>query len=140
LTLVCTVPASARVAEKNETITTLVQESFHAHFKYVTNVSWTQAETLYRACFTQDGKTIYAYFAADGTLVTVAYSVRVDELPIRLQKGLKADLANFRIVELYRMETENGVEYCTTLSNGTEARVLESTYGKWNRLSSIVQK
>ena len=131
LTLVCTAPASAAIIEKDITVSSLVQESFHAYFKYVTNVTWSQAGNLYRAAFVQDGKTIYAYYSTDGVLVTVAHGISVSELPARLQKDVKNLSDDYRIVELYRMETENGIEFCATLSNGKEVKVLQTAFGKW---------
>ncbi len=72
----------------------IVAKSFQTSFSDAKEVNWSGANDLYKAAFTSDGQTIFAFFNAEGNLVASARDVSLLQLPLSLQTDLRKKYQN----------------------------------------------
>jgi hypothetical protein len=116
-------------AEKN--ISPIVMETFHHSFKDAKNVTWEDINGLIRVNFTSEDKESYAYYNNDGELLVLAKSISLSELPNGLQAGLKNKYADYTVINIYKLESDDHNEFCVVLSKDNKMLTLNGTFKKW---------
>jgi len=103
-----------------------IQAAFSQKFKGAQEVSWATTDNYVKAEFQIDGQFMAAYFTGTGNLIGVARNMRSQQLPINLQTGLKKQLANGWITELFEYATDEETSYYATLENADQKVVVQS--------------
>ncbi len=110
----------------------IVSKSFQTSFNNAKEVNWSEVNGLYKAAFTSDGQTIFAFYDAEGNLVASARNVSFLQLPLSLQTDLRKDYQHFSATNFFEVNNEGGTSYYATIENNSEKLQLKSTsYGEW---------
>jgi hypothetical protein len=103
------------------------QTNFNKQFKQATNVSWSKVGDKEKVCFTLEGRTVCAYYDADGKLFSITRSLLSTELPLILSADLKQTYNDYWITNISEVANEEGTTYYATLENADHELVLKST-------------
>jgi hypothetical protein len=106
-----------------------VLENFRHEFSTATNVQWLEAGHYYRAAFTFNGQNIFAYYAPDGELLSVARYISSLQLPINLLTNLKNDYSDYWISDLFEVNKSESTHYYVTLEDAESRIMLHSVNG-----------
>lgn len=122
----CVYSANSFAGDKTPAI---VSKSFQASFNNAQDVSWSEASNLYKAAFTTDGQSIFAFFNSEGNLVASARNISLLQLPLSLQTGLKNNFQNYTVSNSFEVDNEAGVSYYVTVESNTAKLQLKATSG-----------
>src|SRR5262249_20243744 len=73
----------------NEEVNPAVQTAFKTRFPKAINVEWTTGAKYYKARFTANGSTMFAFYNERAELIGVMKNVNPDQLPMPLQGKIK---------------------------------------------------
>ena len=107
-----------------------VLNSFRQSFAQATEVAWTEGTEYYKATFQLYGKTVTAFYNAEGELMAVTRNMSVTELPIALQAELKAAAAGRWITEVFQVASLSSKHYFAVVENADNKQVLQSRSNK----------
>ena len=126
---------SSQLHAGDSAISPFIVQSFNHHFTNARNVTWKEADGLYRAGFTLEGREIFAYFNATGELVVVAEAISIDSVPASLQQELIKKTQTGNHVSVYKLDDTEGITYYALYSKDNRQVTLRSSGKRW-----IVQK
>ena len=107
-----------------------VLQSFRYSFAEAREVAWTEGTAFYKATFQLNGKTVTAFYQADGELMAVTRNMAVTELPEALQSALKASVSGRWITEIFQVSTALSTTYYAVLENADSKLILQSRSAK----------
>lgn len=111
----------------------IVSEAFQTSFTNTKEVTWTEVNDLYKAAFTSDGQSLYAFFNADGSLVASAREVSLLQLPLSLQNDFRKNYHDYTATNLFEVDNDGGSTYYVTVEGNSAKLQLKSTsYGTWD--------
>lgn len=102
-----------------------VLRSFRSSFAEAKEVTWTEGSAYYTATFQLYGKTVTAFYHADGELMAVTRNMAVTELPTALRSALKA-ISGRWITEIFQVSTSFGTTCYAVLENADSKWILQS--------------
>jgi hypothetical protein len=124
--LVLAIGISGSFANDSDGIAQTVKSSFSRDFKSATNVRWQQNKDFDKATFNLDNQVLFAYYDPTGFLIAVSKNIISENLPIKLQTGLKNNYCGFWIVDLFENASNNETTYYITLENADQKLILQS--------------
>lgn len=117
-----------------------VLNAFNTEFEGATEVTWSEADDVYKASFLFNNQSISAFYSADGELMSVARNISSLELPQTLQNKLRTDYGNYWISALSEISNSNeDTDYYITMENADAKVVLKSNGRKWNLVKKITK-
>jgi hypothetical protein len=119
---VCSAYPSERVSRK-------VLTSFQAEFANATDVEWETGTNYFRASFTMNEQRIFAFYNADGKMISIARYISSVHLPVNLFANLKNDYSNYWISDLFEVSNSEGLHYYVTLETAESKLVMRSSNG-----------
>ena len=128
LVMVLTAFASAFAGDEN--IDQRVIKAFSKAFTKAKDVKWFVENNLYKATFTNDNKTISAYYDKNARLLSVIRYMLSTELPYHLQGELKDYYNEYWVTNLFEMSKDGVTSYHVILKNAAETIILSSSEGK----------
>lgn len=131
ITLSLMLAAIAQSFAADPNVSASLKKEFESRFARAKEVSWSQAGGFSVASFTQYGKKLFAYFNSNNELVVVAEPITMQMLPEEAFASLVEDHADYTIVEVYKMKSDDGVRYHAVLENGKEKMIVESGGETW---------
>lgn len=109
-----------------------VMQAFKARFSDAENVSWSQTNGFTVAEFTVDEKKQYAYFNTAGELTVLAEPLTITQLSKSQQANLNKAYGTYTIVDIYRLEDNEGLKYYAVVENSAQKIILSTTTNKWD--------
>ena len=106
-----------------------VLESFNNEFSTAKDVNWLEGDHFYKAAFTFNGQHVFAYYAKDGKLLSIARYISSIQLPIHLMSDLKKEYSDYWISDLFEAYKSNETFYYITLENADKTIMLVSDNG-----------
>lgn len=103
-----------------------VLTTFSERFSDAREVSWSRTEDYIKASFKMNEQIMFAYFTDAGDLMGVSRNLLSNQLPIKLQTGMKKELAGGWITELFEFSTEEETSYYATIENADQKIWLKS--------------
>jgi len=126
---VCSAYPSERVSQK-------VLASFKSEFTNAKDVEWETGNNYFKASFTMNEQRIFAYYNADGQLLSIARHISSIQLPVNLYTALKNDHSKYWISDLFEVSNNEGLHYYVTLETADSKLVLHSgNGGSWRTYS-----
>jgi len=126
---VCSAYPSERVSQK-------VLASFKTEFTNAKEVEWETGNNYFKAAFTMNEQRIFAYYNADGQLLSIARHISSIQLPVNLYTALKNDHSKYWISDLFEVSNNEGLHYYVTLETADSKLVLHSgNGGSWRTYS-----
>ena len=126
---VCSAYPSERVSQK-------VLASFKSEFTNAKDVEWETGNNYFKASFTMNEQRIFAYYNADGQLLSIARHISSIQLPVNLYTALKNDHSKYWISDLFEVSNNEGLHYYVTLETADSKLVLHSgNGGSWSTYS-----
>jgi len=123
-------------AYPSEKVSQKVLASFKSEFASAQNVEWETGNNYFRAAFTMNEQRIYAYYDADGQLLSIARYISPVQLPISLFSDLKNDYSKYWISDLFEVSNSEGLHYYVTLETADTKLVIHSSNGgSWSTYS-----
>lgn len=130
LALFATIITTSAFANDNETVVNpKVLKAFNTEFVAAQQVEWTETANYYKATFNMNEQYVYAYYNKDGGFIGLTHYLSSLDLPIMLQKEIKAKYANFWITDLFELANHDGIAYYMTVENTDNVQVLKSDDG-----------
>ncbi|HLZ87519.1 MAG TPA: hypothetical protein VKQ52_09775 [Puia sp.] len=133
-----TVPAYAATTAPG--VPAAISREFSEKFAKATDIRWETMKGYYKATFSINGKTLFAFYTDRGNLMGVAHNLSPLNLPQPLREEIKSSYAGYWITDLftYHNADENGV--VITLENADKVIVLKSTGSQvWDLYRSSVK-
>ncbi len=125
--LIAAVSFAAKTPESEE-----AQTSFKKQFTQATDVFWSKVGDKEKVSFILNGRVLFAYYTANGQLLSVSRNILSTELPITLSMHLKKHYDSYWIKSLNETAADNGTVYNVTLENADDEIVLKSTnFSEW---------
>lgn len=116
----------------SETVKPEVLSAFKANFRNVQEVNWEEGSNYYKATFISNGSTSYAFYNTKGDLLNLTRHLVSTNLPLKLNKMLKAKYKGYWISDLFEFSNETGTHYYIVLKNANKKILLESgKRGSW---------
>lgn len=110
-----------------------VLKSFKQEFSTAADVNWVTGDNYYRAAFTYNGQHIFAYYSAEGSLLSVTRYLSPLQLPIMLLTELKNEYSEYWISDLFEVNKDQCTHYYITLENSDTKIILHSVNsGEWS--------
>ena len=126
---VCSAYPSERVSQK-------VLASFKTEFTNAKDVEWETGNNYFKAAFTMNEQRIFAYYNADGRLLSIARHISSIQLPVNLYTALKNDHSKYWISDLFEVSNNEGLHYYVTLETADSKLVMHSgNGGSWSTYS-----
>jgi hypothetical protein len=126
---VCSAYPSERVSQK-------VLASFKTEFTNAKEVEWETGNNYFKAAFIMNEQRIFAYYNADGQLLSIARHISSIQLPVNLYTALKNDHSKYWISDLFEVSNNEGLHYYVTLETADSKLVLHSgNGGSWTTYS-----
>ncbi|MEJ7680763.1 MAG: hypothetical protein WKG06_23510 [Segetibacter sp.] len=111
----------------------MFQNLFKPLFSNAKEVNWSEVNNLYRAAFTSDGQTIFAFFNAEGNLVASARDITLLQVPLSLQTNLRKNYQDYAATNFFEVSNEGGTTYYVTVeSNSIKLQLKSTSYGEWD--------
>lgn len=129
ITLAMMIPVLAGLASKPE-INPEVLQAFTKAYNHATDVNWEEGENYYKATFTSEGSTNYAFYTREGEQIHFSRHILSAELPARLQKQLARNYKEYWITDLFESRNGKTVHYYITLKNSGAQIILKATNQK----------
>jgi len=125
-------------AYPSERVSPKVLASFKSEFSNAKNVEWETGNNYFSATFSLNEQRVFAYYAVNGELMSIARYISPVQLPINLFSNLKNDYSKFWISDLFEVSSSEGLNYYVTLETADTKLVLRSSNGgRWNSYSRI---
>lgn len=119
---VCSAYPSERVSRK-------VLASFKTEFANAKDVEWETGNNYFRASFTMNEQRIFAFFNANGKMLSIARYISSVQLPVNLFVDIKNDYSNYWISDLFEVSNSEGLHYYVTLETAESKLVMRSDNG-----------
>ena len=119
---VCSAYPSERVSRK-------VLASFKTEFANAKDVEWETGNNYFRAAFTMNEQRIFAFFNANGKMLSIARYISSVQLPVNLFVDIKNDYSNYWISDLFEVSNSEGLHYYVTLETAESKLVMRSDNG-----------
>lgn len=103
-----------------------VLNSFSKSFQSVEDVRWELKDNLYKVSFKSEGKTMFAYYNADGDQIAVTRNIHIEQLPLSLSSDLKSKFDSSWLTELFELSSDGETAYYATIENATHITILKS--------------
>jgi hypothetical protein len=124
---------SVFAGEETGTVSPRVLQSFQKDFTTATDVNWDYGKEIFRASFTLRGQKIFAYYSAEGDLMSVVRYINTMQLPFRLSNDLKDRYNKYWVSDLFEVNSNSDTKYYVTLENADSKIVLYSgNIGSWS--------
>ncbi len=139
LTLLLGISSISLASSGDEKISRATLISFKQDFKKATDVSWSETATCFKVTFNLDDLVMYAYYdKSTSELIAVTRFLLSNQLPLNLQKQLRAKLNDGWIVDLFEVAAEGDTFYYATIDNGSQKLIYKSSgYSDWNLVSKM---
>jgi hypothetical protein len=125
---------SAKAAEP--VVTNAAMQAFEITFRNAEEATWSQVDGLFKVSFKLEERQMFAFFNTTGELVVVAKYLKPAQLPKAAQKKLSEASKGYSITELFEINDGEKNKYFAALSNGSTAKVVESTGGRWHEFNN----
>ena len=102
-----------------------VTDEFTHHFAGASDVTWEIGKTFYKATFDMHGKTLFAFYAGNGSLMGVAHNLSPVNLPDGLRDEIKDSYAGYWITELFTYQNDTEKAFVITLESPEKIVVLK---------------
>lgn len=126
LAVVLTTITVTAFAGNNSGISDKILSSFSKSFQSVEDVRWELKGNLYKASFKSDGKTMFAYYNANGDRIALTRNIHIEQLPLALSSELKSKFDSCWLTELFEISSDGGTAYYATLECATHITILKS--------------
>lgn len=103
-----------------------INQSFYSEFPSAEKAEWSSAGNLYKAEFTQDDETRFAFFTKTGELIAQSKYIQYRALPQRLKYELVKQFPEYNIGELFEVSNDTDKNYFATLEKNGVSIVLKS--------------
>lgn len=103
-----------------------VLTTFAQKFSDAREVSWSKTENYTKASFKMNEQIMFAYFTEAGDLMGVSRNLLSNQLPIKLQTGMKKEFSEGWITELFEFSTEDETAYYAIIENAEQKISLKS--------------
>ena len=114
--------------------------SFSENFSNASDVKWEKTANFCKASFVQNGQSLFALFATDGSLVAVSRNILSTALPIYLQPALAKNLTGRWLSELVEYAIGDSTVYYATIENADETTIFESTgTAEWSLVKRVAK-
>ena len=124
---------SVFAGEETVTVSPRVLQSFQKDFTIAKDVSWDYGKEIFRASFTLRDQKIFAYYSAEGELMSVVRYINTTQLPFRLSNDLKDRYSKYWVSDLFEVNSNSDTKYYVTLENADSKIVLYSgSMGNWS--------
>lgn len=90
----------------------------------IEHAKWSQDGENYAATFEKEGTTIRSEYNYDGTWIGDFTVIEKSEVPSAVIQQVEHDYQNKNIEDIYKVETEDGVLYQFSLSNGADENIV----------------
>ena len=104
-----------------------VTTEFTDHFTGATDVMWEAGRNFFKATFSINGFTHFAYFSDNGTLMGIAHYLSPDKLPANLKTEIKNSYAGYWITDLFTYRNADEKAFVITIENADRTVVLKSS-------------
>ena len=126
LAVVLTTITVTSFANNNSRINDRVLSSFSKSFHSVEDVRWELKDNLYKVSFKSAGKTMFAYYNANGEQIAVTRNIHIEQLPLSLSSDLKSKFDSNWLTELFELSSDGETAYYATIENATHITILKS--------------
>lgn len=138
LALIMLTITGSTFANNSETTTEKVLANFKKEFSTAKDTRISQTGSNYKVTFTLNEKKVYAYYSEEGQLLGMYRNLVSTELPIALQRDLKADFDGYWINELSEFSSNDGTSYHVTLESAGHKLILKSIDGaNWDVINRM---
>lgn len=86
----------------------------------IEHATWEQDGENYIANFEKDGKKMRTKYNYDGTWIADFILIDISEVPEVITKKVETEHNNKNVEEVYKLESEDGIRYQLSVSDGTE--------------------
>ncbi len=130
-TLLAAVMLFAGRAAATDLVPVSVMQEFFQTFTNAQEVNWEKRNGFNIASFVHNGIKKSAVYDEAGELVTTARQIMPSELSANLQADLKKRFQGFYITTLFEMQDEEGTSYYTTITDGSQEKILKANSHRW---------
>jgi len=131
LLLLTAASSNLNAADGKPLVTSAAHKAFERSFKNASEVSWTEANNVYKVEFLFNSQYNIAYYNASGALITLEKNIVSTQLPLILEANLKTRYAGFWITSLQEFSNDKKVSYTIKLENAFSKLVLRSSGTGW---------
>lgn len=99
---------------------------FNEKFADAKDVRWETGKGFYKAAFEMGGRTLFAFFAANGDITGIAGNLSPVRLPEVLRSEIKKNYSNYWITDLFKYRNADEDGFVITLEGADKVIVLKA--------------
>lgn len=117
--LVAVVFTSSAFANRENSVNTLVKQSFQKEFTGAQSVSWESIadKGIYHASFILNGERLNAYFDTEGALLATGRYVKQESLPMLVSRAVGQRFEKYKMLETIEFVAGSETSYIVKLEN-----------------------
>jgi hypothetical protein len=126
LMLGCAGSSYAETLRSTDPVPANVESEFSQRFINAQDVRWEEGQHFFKATFEDWGRTLFAFYDDNGSLMGVATNLSTSTLPEQLRTRVRKSYAGYWITDLFGYHTADEKGFVITLENADKVIILKA--------------